>query len=142
MKLAICKIGANITFSKNNASAANGDILYFIRQLEIKDHDITFVTKKTRNTRLPPLSEFISVLDEPSLDDFDAILVFNGSLNFFGGQESKETLSLYRTLAKTKTNIIYINTDGALPFKQLWPSIHKREWAKNYYRRRIQNRSK
>lgn len=132
MKIAICKIGANVTFSSSNKSAANADILYFLRQLEIDDHDVTIHTHKTRNTFIPKRIGFAEIQDTQSFDDYDKVLVFNGSINFFGGVADPNLLALYRALRNSNAPIIYVNTDGALPFKQLWPSIYKRPWAQDF----------
>jgi len=131
MRIAICKGGTNITFSKSNRSAANADILYALRQIDPKAIDVTIVTKKTRNTYIPDVLSFIDINDV-DFDAFDIVLLFNFSINFFGGAEDPNLLNLYRKLSKTNTSIIYAQTDGQLPFKQLWPSIQNREWAQSY----------
>ena len=133
MKLAVAKIGANITFSTGNSSAANADILYFLRQLDIGEHDITIVTHHTRNTLIPKRMKFLEIatLEVNDLKGFDALLVFNGSINFFGGVCDPNLLALYSFMNKTDLPIVYVNTDGQLPFKQLWPLIWKRTWAAN-----------
>lgn len=132
MKLAICKGGTNVTFSNNNGSAANADIQYLLRQLDISKHDVTIVTHKTRNTVIPKRLRFQEIQETEDFDNFDKILLFNFSINFFGGAEDPNLIQLYRALARTRTEIVYINTDGQLPFRQLWPSIWKRDWAKDY----------
>lgn len=131
MRLAIAKIGANITFGGNNRSAANADIKYFLRQLEVDYHEITIATGITRNTFIPSRLNLVDVKDLVNFNGFDAVIVFNGSINFFGGQPDYNLLALYQALSNTYRPIIYINTDGQLMFKQLWPLIHKREWASN-----------
>lgn len=132
MKLAVCKIGANITFSSSNKSAANADILYFLRQLDVDDHEVTIHTHKTRNTFIPKRVGFKEISETESFNDYDKVLVFNGSINFFGGAIDLNLLQLYRALRNSDVPIVYINTDGALPMKQLWPSIWKREWAQDF----------
>ena len=131
MRLAIMKIGANITFSSNNASAANADILYFLRQINVDDHDITIITHRTRNTFIPKKIRFLEINTHPNLNEFDAVIVFNGSVNFFGGAMDPNLLAIYSALHECDIPIIYLQTDGALPFKQLWPLIWKREWAQD-----------
>jgi hypothetical protein len=131
MKVAVCKGGTNITFSKSNRSAACADILYALRQLDPKIIDTTIVTHKTRNTVIPKPLKFTEI-EEVNFDDFDLVLLFNFSINFFGGVEDKNLLNLYRKMAKTLTPIVYIQTDGQLSFKQLWPAICNREWASEY----------
>ena len=134
MKIAILKGGTNITFSSSNKSAANADILYALRVIDPSQHECTIVTNRTRNTFLPKPLKFLD-LKMATVSDFakfDAVLVFNFSINFFGGKEDPSLLNMYRILAKTDVPIYYANTDGQLMFKQLWPSIWKRDWAKDY----------
>lgn len=133
MKIAITKIGANITFSSGNKSAANADIMYFIRQLNHDDHEITFHTGLTRNTQVPRrVGQVESIQNTKDFDEYDRVLVFNGAINFFGGAIDNNLLALYEALRRTtKTPIVYVHTDGQMPFRQLWNNIWKREWAQN-----------
>ena len=136
MKIAICKGGTNITFNEKNKTAANADILYALRQLEVKDHEVSIVTQKTRNTKIPNVVKFVE-LSEARFDDYDVVMLFNFSINFFGGADNPAITTLYRKLAQCETPIAYIQTDGAMPFIQLWPSIQGRDWKvgteKDYY---------
>ena len=128
MKVAITKIGANITFSSSNKSAANADILYALRTLGTKGNEITIVTHKTRNTVLPKQLKFQEIQGTKTFDDFDCVLVFNGSINFFGGAEDPNLLALYKALHHTSKRIFWIQTDGAMYMQKLQPLIWKRPW--------------
>ena len=131
MKIAITKIGANITFSSQNGSAANADIIYALRTMKGYNHEFTVVTQKTRNTQLPKAINIKEVQNTKDFNAFDMVLVFNGSINFFGGQPDEGLFALYRALAKTNKPIVYVQTDGALYLQKLWPIVKEREWAKN-----------
>lgn len=131
MKIALTKIGANITFSPNNGSAANADILYALRTMKGHNHEFTICTKKTTNTVLPKALSLVDISNVDSFDNYDCVLVFNGSINFYGGNPDYGLLGLYRALHKTTVPIIFVQTDGALYLQNLWPLIAKREWAKN-----------
>lgn len=130
MKIAIAKIGATITFSQRNGSAANADILYALRTLK-SVAQFTICSKRTANTVIPKALNFQNLSQTDDFNDFDCVLVFNGSINFYGGQQDNNLLALYKALAKTHKPIIYVQTDGALFFKQLWPLISHRDWAKD-----------
>lgn len=132
MKIALTKIGANITFSANNGSAANADILYALRTLKGHNHEFTVCTKKTSNTVLPKALSLVDITNVDSFNDYDCVLVFNGSINFYGGNPDYGVLGLYRALHKTRVPIIFIQTDGALYFQDIWPLIAKREWASSW----------
>lgn len=128
MKIAIAKIGANITFSSVNKSAAMADIKYALRVLGVVENEITICTHRTRNTLIPKPLSFCEIGDCDNFNDFDCVLVFNGSINFFGGAEDRNLLALYKALSKTTKRIFYVQTDGQLPFKKLWPMIRNRPW--------------
>lgn len=132
MKIAIAKIGANITLSKNNGSAANADILYALRTMKGFNHQFTIVTHKTSNTSLPSSLGFEELYTLQDFNDYDCVMLFNGSINFFGGVEDPGVISLYKALAKTRKPVFFVNTDGALVLRDLWPMIANREWAKGY----------
>jgi hypothetical protein len=132
MKIAIAKIGANITLSKNNGSAANADILYALRTMKGFGHRFTIVTHKTSNTSLPVALGFEELYTIKDFNDYDCVMLFNGSINFFGGVEDPGVISLYKALAKTRKPVFFVNTDGVLVLRNLWPMIANREWAKGY----------
>lgn len=132
MKIALMKGGANITFSANNRSAANADILYALRTINPREHECTIVTHRTRNTLIPKPLQFAEVQTLESLDDFDVVLIFNFSINFFGGAEDPNLMAMYKLWSKTRTPLVYVQTDGQLPFRQVWDSIWKRDWSSNY----------
>lgn len=132
MKIALAKIGANISFSCENGSAANADILYALRSMKGHGHTFTACTKKTRNTVLPKAVAFKDIQDVNSFNEFDVVLVFNGSINFYGGLPDNSVIALYKALHNTTIPIIFVHTDGAMYFHDLWPMIAKREWAKNW----------
>jgi len=136
MKILVTKIGANITWSKSVTSAANTDIKYLLSCLDTQtDFDISIISKKTRNTIIPKKYKFINLNDssfQNVTEEHDVLVVFNGSINFFGGARDESPLNIYRlmnTCSKEQKPIFVINTDGQLILKKLWPMIHKREWA-------------
>jgi len=130
MKIAICKGFTNISFSNKNKSAASADVQYLVDQLG-NSVTIDIVTGITSNTEIPVNLGLVSINDV-DFDRYDLVLLFNFSINFFGGVENKEGISLYKSLSKSQTPIAYIQTDGKLGFQELWPQIYKREWAAKY----------
>lgn len=132
MKIAVLKIGANITFSSANKSAANADIKYALKTIDNNANEITIISKKTRNTIIPKEYKFANLEDVDSLDEADIVLLFNGSINFFGGAFSPEIIKTYKLLSRTTAKIVYVQTDGQMWFQQLWPLIENRVWAKGF----------
>lgn len=129
MKVGILKLGGNITWSSNVLTAGNVDIHTVCRAL-VQHCEIHIITGKTRNTKIPRPGIFHNILtcDINNLG-LDALLVFNGNVNFFGGKESKEGIMNYIHINKFEGPVYIMNTDGQLAFKQLWPAIAPKEWA-------------
>lgn len=134
MRVGILKLGANITWSKNVLTAANVDIHTMCRAL-FPFSEICIISGKTRNTKIPTAGTFYDIrsIDVNSLD-LSCLLVFNGNVNFFGGTESPEGILNYVHINKFKGPVFIVNTDGQLAFKQLWPAIEPKPWAKNWNR--------
>jgi hypothetical protein len=130
MKIAICKGFTNISFSKNNKSAASADIEYFINQLG-NSIDIDIVSGKTSNTVIPNELGFVE-LKTVDFNQYNLIVLFNFNINFFGGAENESGIELYKALSRSDTKIAYIQTDCRLPFQKLWPLIQGKPWAEKY----------
>ncbi len=132
MKIGIIKLGANITWLKISKSAGNFDIHSMCRVLNPFSH-LHIITHKTRNTKIPNGGKFHEIIDlDINSLGLDALLVFNGNVNFFGGAESPEGIWNYIHINKFDGPVVVINTDGQLCLKQLWPAIKAKSWATNW----------
>jgi len=136
MKIAVFKIGANVTWSPSVKTASTADIDYFLRSFR-REHDITIFTKFTRNTVKPKDLNHVKIIDCNSIEvqdinRYDIVLVFNGAINFWGGAEDPQLIRQYRFFSTFNGPVVYCQTDGAMWFSQLWPKIEGREWAKKY----------
>jgi hypothetical protein len=140
MKLGILKLGASITWNKVSKTAANFDIHSLVDLLrENPENDINIVTRKTRNTIIPKDMTFIEIMTTNiNAHGFDALLVFNGNVNFFGGGEAPDQIMNYVHINKFRGPIIYVHTDGQLQLKQLWPAIECKPWASNWKKEDIE----
>jgi len=132
-KLLIAKIGANLTLSEANKSAANADFLYVLRTLDHSKFEVTVATGITRNTKIPSPLLLVDVKNENlNFNDYNSILIFNGSYNWFGGAEDLNLKGLYQKLANSSIPIHWVNTDGQLIMKQLEPLVKNRAWNEDY----------
>lgn len=134
--LGILKIGANITFSgAMHKTAANFDIMSLCRALS-PNFRLHFITKVTRNTRIPPQSAITEVMlakDDINNLGLDGLVVFNGSFNAFGGVEPSETIAIWKIINSFKGRVFYVHTDGLMRFHQVWhDKWHDKGWAKNW----------
>lgn len=131
MKIGVMKIGASITWQKVSKTAGNFDVHSLIDLLRLSpDIYIDIITRNTRNTWLPEDLHFQDIMKvDVNLQDYDALLVFNGNVNFFGGAEAPDQIMNYYHINKFKGKVIYVQTDGQLQLKQIWPSIDAKPWG-------------
>lgn len=132
-RIGIMKIGANITWSKSIKTASNFDIQSICDILE-EHFEIVIISKRTRNTVIPEGYIFQDILEMRDINkgNFKNLLIFNGSINFFGGAEAPDQIKIYHWINKFEGNISYVMTDGQLFFKQIWPAVHAKEWHTNW----------
>lgn len=135
MKIGVLKLGASITWSNVSKTAANFDIHSIIDILreDFPDVHIDIITRHTRNTIIPSGLTFQNIMSvDINTQDYEALLVFNGNVNFFGGAEAPDQLMNYVHINKFKGKIIYVHTDGQLQLKQIWPSVEVKPWASKW----------
>ena len=132
MKVGILKLGGNITWSRNVTTAGNVDVHTICRALS-PQCEIHIISGKTRNTKIPKPGIFHDIrnVDINSLG-LGALLVFNGNVNFFGGNESVEGIMNYVHINQFEGPVFIMNTDGQLSFKQIWPAIEPKPWSSNW----------
>lgn len=139
-KIGVMKIGANITFSASmNRTAANYDIISLSRALA-PNFDLHFITRKTRNTLMPPQVAFTDILqakDDINSLGLDAIIVFNGNFNAYGGVEPKETIAIWKCINEFKGRVFYVQTDGQMHLSQIWDGFEKRGWSDHWSKEEI-----
>lgn len=134
--LGILKIGANITFQPTvTRTAANFDVLSVCRALN-ENFRLHFVTAKTRNTLIPKDCAFTDVEDACNrINDLgiDALLVFNGNVNNWGGEPNHSTFAIWKCIRHFKGRIFYLHTDGAMRLHQIYDETFvKRGWDKRW----------
>jgi len=110
-------------------SAANFDIHSMIELLK-EQFDITVITQKTNNTVIPKDIGFLDVnhFNITNHDSFDALVMFNGNVNAFGGVEPADQIAAFRIINSFPGRVFYINTDGNLLLKQVWPLVSSKGW--------------
>lgn len=119
MNIAILNLANNISDFKTTPS---GETIYFKKLFELIDHTVHIISNKNTQYSL----SFEEVLD---INYYDKLIVVNGAINFFGGKENPTIIKNFKLMAQYKKQIYYLLTDLRLPFKQLWPSIEKRNWG-------------
>lgn len=133
MNIGVMKIGANITQSKNVKSAGNYDIFSLMDMIK-EDHNITFITKKTRNTIINKPYKYIDIMKYNTINTLDILLIFNGAINFFGGKDSPELVEHWKIINEFKGKVFYIMTDLRYPLYQIMDFFKNKPWADKYFK--------
>ncbi len=134
--LGIFKIGANITFQQSvTRTAANFDILSVCRALS-DNFRLHFITSRTRNTVIPKNCMFTDIAEaHNNINDLglDALLIFNGNVNNWGGVPSHDTFAIWKCIQKFKGKVFYLHTDGGMRLHQIYDETFvKRGWDKEW----------
>lgn len=154
-KLAVCKIGGRISFGKvdkdgnvsnaRDTSGGNGEAKAIIDIAQKSGKfDITVLTKTTSKDYFPKEYKFVDavkLLQEDKIEsflaeqDFDVLLLINGSINCFGGAEQSimSDLALYKAMHFFKKKIVFCSCDICIPFvPDIWKTVAPKEWSSKY----------
>lgn len=154
-KLAVCKIGGRISFGKvdktgnvlnaRDTSGGNGEAKAIIDIAKKSGKfDITILTKTTSKDYFLDGYKFVDIvnlLQEGNIEsfveenNFDALLLINGSINCFGGAEQSilSDLAIYKIMHFFKNKIVFCSCDICIPFvSDIWKTIASKEWSSKY----------
>lgn len=134
MKIAVIKLGARIILGdKVGSSGASGEARSIINMLVEAGADVHCFTK------ILPKDESVSgvtlhqIEDEyDTVNDYDQLVVINGTVNFFGGQEDRAQILNYWMINHFNEVPLYIHCDPNLPLKQVWPAIKGKSWSEKW----------
>lgn len=136
MKIAAMKIGSRLTWDANDKTGGLGEAKAML-ELLADEHRVSVYTKLLKNENTFPKDNiylFDIMAHEPNEE---ILLVFNGHVNFFGGNEDPEQIEIYKKINAFKGEVYYIYIDPELYPTQIWKSIEKKPWAKKYKKEEI-----
>ena len=119
MKIGFTVLHGNIT-DKNKISIGNNEAIGIANKIK-KYCDVDILTCKK-------CDGCITVDENYDINQYDALLVVNGSVNMFGGKEIKTATTIYKLLHKFDKKIYYILTDTLMPFVDYYKHIEKKSW--------------
>ena len=129
-KVAVIKLGSRITFG--GSSGGSGEALAIIEMLYKGGFEVEAYTKVLKKDYPIHNIDTHNILDTYKDVSADALIVINGNVNYFGGQDSPEQTVNYHIINNFKGPVYYILCDPNLSLAQCWPSIEKKPWASNY----------
>ena len=135
MKIALIKLGSRISISSTGTSGGTGEALSIIKMLIKGGASVDVYTKVLKKDIMP--SDF-SIYDlESNYEDinnrnYDCLLVLNGNVNYFGGQDDPSQTLNYYIINHFNNRVFYILCDCNLLLTQIWNQIVKKPWSSNY----------
>ena len=135
MKVAVIKLGSRIIFgNKIGTSGGAGEAYNLIMMLANGGAEVDCYTQlmpddtEIHNVRRFDLEQNI----EKIYDAYDALVVINGNITFFGGEENRLGILNYKLINNFIGPVFYIYCDPSLELKQIWPDISRKKWASNW----------
>ena len=137
MKFAVIKLGARI--ANENQGISSFEAVVVSKMLSIGGNKVDCFTKVS--SKDAPI-EGLNVLDITEnytkiSGNYDALVVLNGNINFFGGVETPEQLLNLNIINNFDGKVFYIFVDTALPLRNVWESVKAKPWGVNYLEKDI-----
>jgi len=138
MKLAVIKLGGRMN---NNADGpVGGEVMSAIDLFVRGGNEVHYFTDI--NKKDIPLPKAVGHQIESFTNDYEALIVINGNVNYYGGQEPRLDLENIKLINKFKGPVFYILFDPMLPLKQQWKGVEmkqdKYKWEKHYSKEEIE----
>lgn len=132
MKICAIKLGARI--AAGGTSGGSGEALAILNMLAKHNevHAYTKILPKDDPIDGIVLHDLIDNHEYINDQSYDALVVINGSVNYFGGVDDPYQTLNYKIINNFEGKVFYILCDPNLPLKQIWPSVEKKEWSSNY----------
>lgn len=141
MKIAVIKLGARIAINSSSTSGGTGEALSLIKTLVKGKHDVHAFTKVLDKDKSPKDFFIYNIEDTFSkipFMGFDALVVINGNVNFFAGQEDRSQILNYHIINNFPEKVFYFHCDADILLNQIWPSVEKKEWGSKYLQKDIE----
>ena len=95
-------------------------------------HVYTKILAKDKNPTSISFHQIEESFSEVNSEGYEALIVINGSVNYFGGAEDVAQTLNYWMINNFKGPVFYIYCDPNLSFKQIWPSVSKKDWGSKW----------
>lgn len=136
--IAVIKLGARVSFNSKDSSGGNGEARSIIKMLALDNRNTVDIYTKVLSKDCEPPFQNVGIYDIETFHDkfndqeYDALVVINGNVNFFGGAEDVSQILNYKMINHAQCKVFYVHCDPALSLKQLWPAIAPKPWAENW----------
>jgi hypothetical protein len=136
MKIAILKLGGRIANEGHGITAF--EAVSVSKMLSYSNHVDCFTKISNKDKPIPELNilEITEHYNKIS-GNYDALVVLNGNINFYGGVETPEQILNLHIINNFDGPVFYIFIDTLLPLKNVWNSIQRKSWSKKYQEKDI-----
>ena len=131
MKIAVIKLGARITWD-TDAAVGPGEAVSICKALSQGGADVHVFTKILAKDTLDSSITWHNILNDQDTTGLDALVIVNGTVNFFGGAEDAAQILNYKIINHFKGRIIYVMCDPELPLIQLWDNVASKQVNPRY----------
>jgi hypothetical protein len=142
MKVAVIKLGARIMFGEGmGTSGGSGEASSLINMLVkggAEVHCYTKILSKDEKPNHVVMHQIEEEFDAIPQVGYDALMVINGNVNFFGGAEDVSQILNYHIINHFPKEVFYLYCDPNLPLKQIWDSMSKKPWCSKWNKEDIE----
>lgn len=131
MKIAVIKLGARIMW-ETDAAVGPGEAISICKALKQGGAEVHVFTKILAKDTQHESLKWHNILDDRNTSGIDALLVINGNVNFFGGQEDRAQILNYEIINNFNGPVVYVMCDPELPLLQIWDNVSKKQVDPKY----------
>lgn len=139
MKLAIVKFGGRM--HANGNGPIDGEVMAAVDLFVKGGNEVHYFTR-ILDKDIPLKGAYGYNFEEFENGKHDALIIINGNINYFGGQEPEVDMKTLNLVNLFQGPVFYILFDPLLPLRQQWKGVeHKQEkynWKHKYLREQIE----
>ncbi len=94
----------------------------------LRKHANVDIIAKYPKDRAKQVDKIVDIMQLDNLDNYDKVLFYNTSINFYGNRENLPLNKAYELMASYEDTIYYLLVDLRLPFQQFWVCVDGRGW--------------
>jgi len=133
MKVAVIKLGGRIANEGHGITSFEAVSISKMLSIGGLHHADCYTKISDKDLPIPELNIFDITKHYNSISgNYDALIVINGNINFYGGAETSEQLMNLHVINNFQGPVFYVFIDTLLPLKNVWESIKAKPWSKKY----------
>jgi len=132
MKFGVIKLGARIVDGGSRSAVGPGEAVSICKALKHGGGEVHIFTDISDKDPASPSFIWRPILNDRDTTGLDALLVINGNVNFYGGQEDRAQILNYEIINNFDGPVVYVMCDPELPLLQIWDNVAKKQVDPKY----------